>query len=83
MKWLLVINLLSPVEDDLSERFSFETRAECLAAAQAFVEEYPGVELRDHVDSLEVEPPVLRSYVECMPEEYMPGEYDPPEEDPP
>lgn len=72
MKWLLVVTLLSPMENDVSERFSFETRGECMAAAQAFVEANPGVELRDRPDSLDVEPLVLRSHVECMPEEDTP-----------
>jgi hypothetical protein len=33
MKWLLVITLLAPMEDDVAERFTFDTKAECVAGA--------------------------------------------------
>ena len=69
MKWLLVITFLAPMEDDVAECFTFDTKAECVTAAQAFVKENPGAKLRDHVDSLAVEPPILRFYVACMPRE--------------
>ena len=70
MKWLLAIALLAPMEDDVAERFTFGTKTECVTVAQAFVKENLGVQLRDHMGSLEVEPPILRSYMECMPREY-------------
>ena len=57
MKWLLVITLLPPMEDNVAERFTFDTKVECVTAAQAFVRGNPSVRLRDHVDSFEVEPP--------------------------
>jgi len=69
MKWLMVIFLVSPADDIASKPQSFESREACVAVAQAFVESNPAFELRVRgADSLEVEHPVIRSYVECAPQ---------------
>ncbi|OHC75921.1 MAG: hypothetical protein A3G18_01805 [Rhodospirillales bacterium RIFCSPLOWO2_12_FULL_58_28] len=65
MKWLLVIVLASSAGDIGHEPVLFKTRSECVAAAEAFVGKYPAFELRDNQT---VEAPVIRSYVECVPE---------------
>lgn len=67
MKWVLLIFLVAPEEYVDFEPRPFETRAECMAAAQAFVEIYPAFEWRDRsAKGLRVELPVVRSYVECV-----------------
>lgn len=64
MKWLLIIILVSPVEDaDYDTTLSFAAESECLAAARAFVERHPDFELREKAGNL-----LLRSYVECIPQ---------------
>ncbi len=67
MEWLLMIVLVSPTEDIESEPVRFQTRAECVAAAEEFVGRYPAFEWRDRSDEWTVENPVVRSYVKCVP----------------
>ncbi len=67
MEWLLVMVLVSSMDDIEFEPMRFATKAECVAAAEAFVERYPAFEWRDPSDEWAVENPVVRSYVECVP----------------
>ncbi len=66
MEWLLVIVLVSSMDDIEFEPMRFVTKAECVAAAEAFVERYPAFEWRDRLEP-RTENPVVRSYVECVP----------------
>ncbi len=67
MEWLLIIILASPTDDVELKPIRFLTRAECVAAAQEFVERYPAFEWRDRSEEWTVENPVVRSYVQCLP----------------
>lgn len=67
MKWILFIHLVAPGDYVDYEPLPFETRAECVAAAVAYVEKYPAFEWRSRSGKeWRVEPPVVRSYVECI-----------------
>ena len=67
MKWVLLMFLVAPEEYVVFEPRPLETRAECMASAQAFVKIYPAFEWRDRsAKGLRVELPVVRSYVECV-----------------
>lgn len=66
MEWLLAIVLVSPMDYTEFEPIRFATKAECVVAAQAFVERYPAFEWRDRLEP-RTENPVVRSYVECVP----------------
>ena len=65
MKWVLLIHLVAPQEYVDYEPVPFETRAECLGAAEAFVDRHPAFEHRYRSGAI-VELPVVRSYVECI-----------------
>jgi hypothetical protein len=68
MKWILVIVLLSPGDNSRMKQIEFQAQAECAAAARQFVEQNPGVELRESSNAQKVEESVLRSYVQCVPQ---------------
>lgn len=78
MKWVLLIHLVSPSDQVEYKDYAplpFETKAECVAAAEAFVDKNPAFEHR-YRSGTEVELPVVRSYVECVSaEEYKRRKY--------
>ena len=49
------------------EEKRFETKAECVAAAEEYIERYPEIEWRDPSDNRSITYPVLRSYIQCIP----------------
>lgn len=69
MKWLLVIMLVTAEgEVPAMEPRAYPSEAECRAAAEEFVAHHPQFELIPGPDRMELTHPVLRSYVECVPE---------------
>ncbi len=68
MEWLLIVVLMTAEGDIERAPTRFPSRAECIAAAEAFVEKHPAFELRYPPDEDVMALPVLRSYVECVPD---------------
>ena len=69
MKWLLVIVLLTPDgEKPAREPIPYPSEAECWAAAERFVAHHPQFELLPRSNETRAMHPVLRSYVECVPD---------------
>ena len=68
MEWLLIIVLMTAEDDVELEPMQFASKAECIAAAETFVEKHPAFELRYPPDEDVMAYPVLRSYVECVPD---------------
>jgi hypothetical protein len=67
MEWLFVVVMMTSEGNDRHTLAKYSIESECVVAAEAFVARYPAFEFRHGADDNVIEP-VVRSYVECLPE---------------
>jgi hypothetical protein len=66
--WLLIAIYLTATADERQLLGEYQSRAECAAAAEAFVDANPAFDF-DQDSNGAVIRPVVRSYVECVPKD--------------
>ncbi len=63
MEWLMIVVLMY-VNDERHVEKSFASRAECVAAAEAYVARYPELEWHEPSDDASIIRPVVRSTIQ-------------------
>jgi hypothetical protein len=74
MGWLFVVVMMTSEGNDRHTAAIYPTESECVAAAEAFVVQHPGFDFQHPSNDASVIHPVLRSYVECVPQTEEPRE---------
>ena len=68
MIWLLIAIYLTATGDERRRVGEYQSRAECAAAAEAFVDANPAFDFEQDSNGATIRP-VVRSYVECVPKD--------------
>ena len=68
MIWLLIAIYLTATGDERQRVGEYQSRAECAAAAEAFVNANPAFDFEQDSNGAVIRP-VVRSYVECVPKD--------------